>query len=439
MANPFITTALPTTMVDPDSQALQRQKQYAAMLLQQNQQPQGQMVGGHFVAPSWTQQLNAALNPLVGAYMMNRADTEQLAVNERQQKAMQNNIARALQTMKGTPGGLVQETATQANLPEGQTLVDDQGVATLVPTMKQAVPGNKELAIAQLLRPNASALEQQVAGKLIEGEFREPKWEKAELTDPNTGNTKQGWVNVNSPNPEATFRQGGEKPAISPVDAMKGRFEGWYTGSPTGGVVGQPTSLPTGTPSGTPTAKFSPQGAISMPGLSPSAAIQANKEVMVDKAKRQAEYAEKAPAAIEMMNQTITNINDLIGDAKVVNGKVVYGTKPPHAGFEQSVGFGTAPLGKYIPGSDISDFRARFDQIKGQSFLQAFETLKGAGQITEVEGAKATSALNRMNLAQSEKEFITAAREFEDQVNKGMELARKRAGLPQPTGQWRVK
>ena len=438
MANPFITTASPTMSVDPDSQALQRQKQYAAMLLQQNQQPQGQMVGGHFVAPSWTQQLNSALNPLVGAYMMNRADTEQLAVNERQQKAMQNNIARALQTMKGTPGGMVQEIATEANLPEGQTLVDDQGVATLAPTMKPAVAGNKELAIAQLLRPNASALEQQVAGKLIEGEFREPKWEKAELTDPATGNTKQGWVNVNSPNPESTFRQGGEKPAISPMDAMKGRFEGWYTGSvPTGGV--SPAGASSVNVGGGAKTTFSPQGAISMPGLSPSAAIQANKEVFVDKAKRQVEYAEKAPAAIEMMNQTLTNINDLIGDAKVVDGKVVYGKKAPHAGFEQSVGFGTAPLGKYIPGSDISDFRARFDQVKGQAFLQAFETLKGAGQITEVEGAKATNALNRMNLAQSEKEFILAAREFEDQVNKGMELARKRAGLPQPSGQWRVK
>ena len=74
------------------------------------------------------------------------------------------------------------------------------------------------------------------------------------------------------------------------------------------------------------------------------------------------------------------------------------------------------------------------------SFLQAFQGLKGGGQITEIEGAKATAALNRMSLAQSEAEFIKAAREFEENVTKGMELARKRAGIPSPQqGGWRVK
>jgi hypothetical protein len=89
--NPFITTAaqMGQTMVDPEAQALQRQKQYAAMLMQQNQQPQGQMIGNRFVAPSWTQQLNAALNPVVGAYMMNKADTEQ----DRLAKALKEQYA----------------------------------------------------------------------------------------------------------------------------------------------------------------------------------------------------------------------------------------------------------------------------------------------------------------------------------------------------------
>ena len=85
MANPFITQADPMmgqTLIDPESLALQRQKQYAAALLQQNQQPQGQMIGGRFVAPSWTQQLNATLNPLLGAYMLNQADTKQAQLAE---------------------------------------------------------------------------------------------------------------------------------------------------------------------------------------------------------------------------------------------------------------------------------------------------------------------------------------------------------------------
>lgn len=428
MANPFITTANPLqqVMVDPEAQALQRQKQYAAMLLQQNQQPQGQMIGGHYVAPSWTQQLNAAISPVVGAYMMNKADVEQKTLADKLRERSAAEITDALQTLKGSP-----EQVTYGAGQEGPTK-----------TVTPAVAGNRELTIAKLLKSD-SPMAGVIASKLIEQQFKEPKWEKAELTDPKTGNTKQGWVDVNSPNPEATFRQGGEKPAISPENVMKGKFEGWYTGAPTGGVVGQPTGsssvVPTNAPSASPTAQFSPQNAISMSGLSPQAAIQANKELTVDKLKRQVEYAEKAPAAIQMMGQTINNINDLIGDAKVVNGKVVYGQKAPHAGFESAVGISAAPLSGFIPGTATTDFKERFKQIGGQAFLQAFDTLKGGGQITEIEGAKATAALNRMNLAQSEKEFIIAAREFEENLNKGMELARKRAGLPQPTGQWRVK
>ena len=109
MANPFITTANPVqqVMVDPEAQALQRQKQYAAMLLQQNQQPQGQMIGGHYVAPSWTQQLNAALSPVVGAYMMNRADTEQEKLAEKLRLQNVQEAQDILSTLKGRTGTAV--------------------------------------------------------------------------------------------------------------------------------------------------------------------------------------------------------------------------------------------------------------------------------------------------------------------------------------------
>lgn len=171
-------------------------------------------------------------------------------------------------------------------------------------------------------------------------------------------------------------------------------------------------------------------------GLSP----KAQRAVAQKTAEAKAEYALKAPAAVEFMNQTLNNINAMIGDTTVdAKGNIVKGKIAAHPGFEGAVGisgigsgFGAAG---FIPGTDVSDFKARFKQLEGQGFLQAFETLKGAGQITEIEGAKATAALNRMNLAQSEKEFITAAREFEANVKKGMEIAKERAGMKTaPTG-----
>jgi hypothetical protein len=175
-------------------------------------------------------------------------------------------------------------------------------------------------------------------------------------------------------------------------------------------------------------------------GMAPKDVSEANKQIFVDTQKRQTEYAEKAPAAINFMQDTINNVNSLIGDTKVVKdpktGKesIQYGKIAPHAGFNTAVGVsgitGGFGLAGFVPATDTTDFKERFKQIGGQAFLTAFENLKGAGQITEQEGSKATTALNRMSLAQSEVEFVKAAREFEENVTKGMELARKRAGMP---------
>jgi hypothetical protein len=77
----------------------------------------------------------------------------------------------------------------------------------------------------------------------------------------------------------------------------------------------------------------------------------------------------------------------------------------------------------------------RFDQIKSSAFLEAFENLKGGGSITEKEGEKGTAAINRMAIAQSEKEFVAAARDFQDVIRKGAERARARvSNAPAPAG-----
>jgi hypothetical protein len=54
----------------------------------------------------------------------------------------------------------------------------------------------------------------------------------------------------------------------------------------------------------------------------------------------------------------------------------------------------------------------RMDQLEGQAFLQAFEALKGAGQITEIEGQKATMAVGRLNRGMSEQDYRAALLEL---------------------------
>lgn len=56
----------------------------------------------------------------------------------------------------------------------------------------------------------------------------------------------------------------------------------------------------------------------------------------------------------------------------------------------------------------------RTNQLEGQAFLQAFESLKGGGQITEVEGQKATQAIGRLSTAVQIEDYKQALMELRD-------------------------
>lgn len=64
-------------------------------------------------------------------------------------------------------------------------------------------------------------------------------------------------------------------------------------------------------------------------------------------------------------------------------------------------GLGAAGVLPGIPGTQQRGFVNLVDQAKGKVFLEAFNSLRGGGQITEAEGAKATQALARMDRAQT--------------------------------------
>lgn len=98
-----------------------------------------------------------------------------------------------------------------------------------------------------------------------------------------------------------------------------------------------------------------------------------------------------------------------------------------HPGMSAVVG-APNPFLAWTPGTDAAGFKARLKQIQGTQFLQAFETLKGGGQITQVEGEKAQAAIARMDASQSEEDFKAAAEEFKGVIEAGLARARKREG-----------
>jgi hypothetical protein len=166
-------------------------------------------------------------------------------------------------------------------------------------------------------------------------------------------------------------------------------------------------------------------------GISPTVARPAPSAAVI----KERQATERLPEAIAMNNEAIRKIDEMIGgvDAK---GNPLEGAKgQPHPGLSKATGLGGGVM-RFFAGTEGKNFEIRHKEVLSQAFLDAFEALKGGGAITEKEGEKATSARTRMDLAQSKEEYISAAREYQAVLKRGVETARarmQRSGTTFPT------
>lgn len=85
-----------------------------------------------------------------------------------------------------------------------------------------------------------------------------------------------------------------------------------------------------------------------------------------------------------------------------------------------------------LPGTPGASFDAADEQLRGKLFLQAYAGLKGGGQITEVEGKKATQAMARLNRSQSAEDYTKALDDLGSVIQAGMGRAQQQPGRLQP-------
>ena len=112
------------------------------------------------------------------------------------------------------------------------------------------------------------------------------------------------------------------------------------------------------------------------------------------------------------------------------NGTLMIDTLARLSGMNLNLIYGVASVAPIIPGTPQADAAAVWEQLQGQAFLKAFETLKGGGQITEVEGTKATAAITRLaNRQQSPEAAREAIAELTSVVERGIQKAREQAGI----------
>lgn len=96
-----------------------------------------------------------------------------------------------------------------------------------------------------------------------------------------------------------------------------------------------------------------------------------------------------------------------------------------HPGLKYAVGFSS--IAPTIPGTDQANFVTKLDRLKGQNFMQAYNNLKGGGQITEIEGTKAENAIANLSRTQSQQEFKKSLNDLKSVLNSGILRAKKAA------------
>jgi hypothetical protein len=127
----------------PVMQDISAQRKLAEKLMEQ-QDINGQMVSGHYVAPSWTQHLARALNPALGAYIGGKAGEKEKTYNDtkRQKVAEFIKSMSPQQVQNGTtqPMQAPERTFDQFGSPtQGQDLTP-QPQGAPVPNMQQETP-----------------------------------------------------------------------------------------------------------------------------------------------------------------------------------------------------------------------------------------------------------------------------------------------------------
>ena len=233
-----------------EQQQLNRQQQMAQALMQQGQQqPQGQMVSGRYVAPSFFQNILPLAQMYAGTRLAEKGDKKAL------------DLAAALRQRYGD------ELSQYQNLMNPKNTELAGPTPTGAPLMTQNVPDRQgaNLFAATAYNPALQAVGMK---NLTQG----PKWEKASFTDEKTGRTREGVFDANSPDPIGSFQIGGVKPEMSAYEraslnlragdqAISSANLMFNTGMTAGGV---PAGMPTGAPMNAPMGNVPAAGGMPM-------------------------------------------------------------------------------------------------------------------------------------------------------------------------------
>jgi hypothetical protein len=96
-----------------------------------------------------------------------------------------------------------------------------------------------------------------------------------------------------------------------------------------------------------------------------------------------------------------------------------------HPGYNSGLGvLGT--IARNTPQTEAYGFNTLVDQLKGKTFLQGYQDVKGGGQISNIEGSKAELAQARLDPKQREVDFRRSLNDLESAVRSDLETMQRR-------------
>ena len=211
------------TAYQNDALELARAQRLAEML-GSTETPQGQMISGRFVAPSWSQNLAKLAQTGLSAYYGDQAEKQNIALAKKIREGESTALADYMTQLKGRPASQQQ---TELAGPYGQG-VGQAGANVPQPMATRDIPAVE--ANPFLANMNASMndmlpswMRQHAMKEVTKG----PEWKEIQKLNEKTGNIDIYRYDANSPNPTNTMQfLGVHKPAMSQAETIRLRDEG---------------------------------------------------------------------------------------------------------------------------------------------------------------------------------------------------------------------
>ena len=333
--------------------------------LKNAQTPQGQMISGHYVAPSWTQSLANAY----GIYKGKKSEEEALKGYGEYNKAKEQRMADALKQYEQDIAPRTEQAPQQPTTIQGSTgeISPNMGMVNAPPRITPATSGDRYSA---LLKFGAATQNPELTQKAMFGNIEHLNKAEDRAAD-------QEFQRIMQKDRQGFELTQGEKNFANQM-ALQKSSQQFQAGE---GKLNRENQYRLQAP-------IQVMGADGKPvyverdkaiGMQPYSAAQEAKDVEKVKSQKQAEIS-----AQQVLDQA--------------QGLFM------HPG--RQAGTGLSSWRSVVPTSDAKDFAANLETFKAQTFVPMVQALKGMGALSDAEGRKLTESVGTFDRSVSEEAFV---------------------------------